>query len=492
MKTRQYTILMIVMLVAGLTWFVPGSAEPLTAHSQLSTLAPTTPDGLTILSIALDPTDGQVIYAGTDDGWVFKSMDLGVTWSATQIPHTNFALINWIAIDEWNGQNVYACGFFGLPAIGIYTSTDGGASWSLPSPELQLSECYKLVVDPFNSYPLYAGTTSRFYKSLPTVDGSLSWVPLPVPDGGTIHAIAPAIAPNDPQTIYLGGESPNAIFKSTDGGGFWVQVFTSPAPVHMLAIDRFDPQVLYAGTAGSGVFKSVDSGATWGAANSGLTKLHIDAVAIDPSQPQIVYVGATASNDLSGGLFKSTDGGATWHEIDFGVTNADVYALAVDYTGTVYIGTNHGLFKLGAAQPVKIDISPGNDANSVNCTNPNALIPVAILTTAAFDATSVDHTTVLFAGASESHINRKSGQPLRHEEDVDNDGDRDLIFHFRLGNTALTCVSTQATLTGHTFAGSAITGSDSVHMVRQVRDRGEAAAAEGNFFLYLPMIVQEE
>lgn len=487
MNMRLSIVLVIVILLAGFIWFVPGFAEPLAAHGQLSALAPTNPDGLTVLSIALDPTDGQVVYAGTNDGWVFKSMDLGVTWTATRIPHTSFALINWIAIDEWNGQNVYACGFFGFPATGIYRSTDGGASWSLPSSELQ--ECYKLVIDPISSQTLYAGTTSQFYKSF---DGGLSWVKLPVPDGGSIAAVALAIAPNDPQTIYLGGESPNSIFKSTDGGGFWIQVFPSPAPVHMLAIDRFDPQVLYAGTSGSGVFKSVDGGATWQAANSGLTKLNIYAVAVDPAQPQIVYAGAVASSDLSGGLFKSTDSGATWHEIGFGVTNADVYALAVDYTGTVYIGTNHGLFKLGAAQPVNIDISPGNDANSVNCTNPKALIPVAILTTAAFDAMAVDHTTVLFEGASESHINRKSGQPLRHEEDVDNDGDRDLIFHFRLSSTSLTCASTQATLAGRTFAGLAITGSDSVHMVRQARERGEAAATEGSFLLYLPLISQHE
>jgi hypothetical protein len=379
-----------------------------------------------------------------------------------------------------------------LPATGIYTSTDGGASWSLPSSELQLPECYKLVIDPFNSYPLYAGTTSRFYKSLLTVDGGLSWAPLPVPDGGTIQATAPAIAPNTGLTVYLGGESPNAIFKSTDGGGFWVQVFTSPAPVRMLTIARFDPQVLYAGTAGSGIFKSVDGGATWQAANSGLTKLNINAVALDPSQPQIVYAGAIASSGLSGGLFKSTNGGATWQEIGFGVTNADVYALAVDYTGTVYIGTNHGLFKLGPAQAVDIDINPGSDANTVNCTQPNVLIPVAILTTDAFDATSVDHTTVLFAGASESHINKKSGQPLRHEEDVDQDGDRDLIFHFRLGNTALTCVATQATLTGRTFDGAAIQGSDNVSMVSQAGNRVEAAAAEGDFLIYLPLVAQPE
>jgi photosystem II stability/assembly factor-like uncharacterized protein len=453
----------------------------------LSALAPTNPDGLVVRSVAIDPTDPQIVYAGTGDGWVFKSTDRGVTWTATQIPYTTFALIDWIAIDPLYSQIVYACGFFGWPATGIYKSTDGAASWSQPSSEL--TECYKLVIHPFAPETLYAGTTSRFYKS---IDGGLSWIPLPVPDGGTIHATAPAIAPNNPQTIYLGGEAPNGVFKSTDGGGFWVQIFASPAPVRMLTIDLSNPQVLYAGTQGSGVFKSTNGGATWDAANFGLTNMNIHAVDLDPSHPQIVYAGAIASSGLSGGLFKSTDGGATWHAIRFGVTNADVYALAVDYTGTVYIGTNHGVFKLLSPQPVEIDIKPDSDVNSIKCTNPNVLIPVAILTTDAFDATAVDHATVVFEGANESHINKKSGQPLRHEEDVDKDGDFDLLFHFRLSNTSLTCQSTQATLTGRTFDGSAITGSDSVSMVNRAGKMVEAAAAEGDFWIYLPLVLQPE
>lgn len=106
MNMRLSIVLVIVILLAGFIWFFPGFAEPLTAHDQLSALAPPNPDGLTVLSIALDPTNGQGVYAGTDDDWVFKSMDLGVTWSATQIPHTAFASIEWIAIDEWNGQNM--------------------------------------------------------------------------------------------------------------------------------------------------------------------------------------------------------------------------------------------------------------------------------------------------------------------------------------------------------------------------------------------------
>ncbi|MGD2069751.1 MAG: hypothetical protein PVI57_13850 [Gemmatimonadota bacterium] len=114
---------------------------------------------------------------------------------------------------------------------------------------------------------------------------------------------------------------------------------------------------------------------------------------------------------------------------------------------------------------VTIDIKPGSDPNSINCGSPDEVVPVAILSSDAFDATTVDHATVEFEGATEAHVDRSSGEPRRHEEDVDGDGDVDLVFHFRVGDTGLGCASTGGTLTGRTIDGRAIEGSDAVRMV---------------------------
>lgn len=114
---------------------------------------------------------------------------------------------------------------------------------------------------------------------------------------------------------------------------------------------------------------------------------------------------------------------------------------------------------------VTIDIKPGSDPNSINCKNTKGVIPVAILTTDDFDATTVDHTTVAFgpSGATEIHTNRSG--VARHEEDVDGDGDTDLVFHFRFGDTGLACVDTEATLTGSTSDGTEIVGTDAIRIV---------------------------
>src|SRR3989338_7912093 len=111
-----------------------------------------------------------------------------------------------------------------------------------------------------------------------------------------------------------------------------------------------------------------------------------------------------------------------------------------------------------------MDIKPGSDPNSVNCQNDKEVIFVAILTTDSFNALSVDHNSVSFEGAYETHKD-KDGYVKRHEEDVDGDGDIDLVFHFRLGDTNLTCEATEAALHGMTFEGISIIGLDSVRMI---------------------------
>jgi hypothetical protein len=106
---------------------------------------------------------------------------------------------------------------------------------------------------------------------------------------------------------------------------------------------------------------------------------------------------------------------------------------------------------------VAIDIKPGSDTNPINLKS-KGLVPVAILTADGFVAATVDPQTVLLAGV----------EPLRWTmEDVDGDGDKDMLFHFKTEDlaTVLTENSTEATLVGETTDGVSIQGTDKVQIV---------------------------
>lgn len=128
--------------------------------------------------------------------------------------------------------------------------------------------------------------------------------------------------------------------------------------------------------------------------------------------------------------------------------------------GTVDIGAYE--VNAPAVTPVDVDVKPGNAKNKVNAKS-NGVIPVAILTDGDFDASTVDGSTVQLAGVDADHYAL---------EDVDNDGDLDLILHFRTQDVLAALgldldsgdeVDVDATLTGETVDEVMIEGIDTIH-----------------------------
>lgn len=114
------------------------------------------------------------------------------------------------------------------------------------------------------------------------------------------------------------------------------------------------------------------------------------------------------------------------------------------------------------ARTVVIDIKPGSYPNSINLSN-GGVIPVAILTTDQFDATTVDPSTVCFGDAEEpAQRDCTEAHSTGHVEDVDYDGDLDLVLHYETLETGIDPGDTVACLTGWTYGGVPINGCDSV------------------------------
>jgi len=118
----------------------------------------------------------------------------------------------------------------------------------------------------------------------------------------------------------------------------WVGIGPDGGYIQALAIDPQNPKILYAGTPG-GLFKSTDEAATWRLSSSGLPHVSnagyyapgstVTSLAIDPQTPSTIYAGVRGISidgcsgqcniPVSGGVFKSTDSGATWNAVNVGL-----------------------------------------------------------------------------------------------------------------------------------------------------------------------------
>ncbi|MDE2149515.1 MAG: hypothetical protein KGJ55_06745, partial [Gammaproteobacteria bacterium] len=177
-----------------------------------------------------------------------------------------------------------------------------------------------------------------------TEDAGRTWQPLT--DGtGIVSVGALAVAPGDPQLIYVGtGQvaprydiaSGDGVWKSVDGGKSWQHIgLTGTRHIGAIAVAADDPNVvtvaalgpLFASGAERGVFQSRDGGATW----KQVLKIDADTgavdLAVDPQRPRLMFAAAWQARDYpwlsyfhpirgpGSGIYRSTDGGASWRPV---------------------------------------------------------------------------------------------------------------------------------------------------------------------------------
>jgi photosystem II stability/assembly factor-like uncharacterized protein len=189
-----------------------------------------------------------------------------------------------------------------------------------------------------------------------TVNAGLSWEN--ISDGflatGSIGSID--VADSDPNVIYVGtGQSTirgnvstgKGIYKSTDGGKTWTHVgLRNAGQIAMIIIHPTNPDLVYAGIIGHafgpnedrGVFRTVDGGKTWEKKLFISPKTGIADMAMDPSNPRILYASAwtverkpwtIVSGSEECGLYKTTDGGETWKKLDNGLPTGLVGKIGI-------------------------------------------------------------------------------------------------------------------------------------------------------------------
>jgi photosystem II stability/assembly factor-like uncharacterized protein len=164
------------------------------------------------------------------------------------------------------------------------------------------------------------------------------------PRGGRVVAVAGH--PTERNTFYFGACA-GGVWKTVDGGTYWENIsdgfFTSSA-VGAMAVAPSDPNVIYVGTGeasirgdvswGDGVYKSTDGGKTW--RNVGLEDTHhIGKIQIHPQNPDIVYVAALGhafGPNEERGVFRTLDGGKSWQRVLFVSNRSGAIDIALDAT----------------------------------------------------------------------------------------------------------------------------------------------------------------
>lgn len=159
--------------------------------------------------------------------------------------------------------------------------------------------------------------------------------------GGRVEAVLGI--PGNPYVFYFGAAA-GGVWKTTDAGGNWTPLFDHEpvASIGAIAIAPSDPNIIYVGTGepcfrgdityGDGMYKSVDGGKTWTHIGLDDTR-HISQVLIDPHDPNVVFVAAEGhafGPNTERGVFRTTDGGKTWQKVLYKDENTGAVDLTFD------------------------------------------------------------------------------------------------------------------------------------------------------------------
>lgn len=360
-------------------------------------------------SVAIHPTNPNIMYAGACLGGLFKTIDNGQNWLPIFDDHAYLSIGN-VVIDPNNPNTIYVgtgdsnINGYVYSGDGLYKSTDGGQTWV----HLGLSAqkiISKIIVHPSNSNILYVATMGNpfgpsndrgLYKSL---DGGQNWtqVLFTSNQSGVIDLV---MDPQNPNILYAATfdrlrtsynsilSGPNSkIWKTTDAGQNWSDInvgISLPCGRIGLAISQQNPQVLYASVATTDIngantsdfqnaYKTTNGGATWTTLpifglSQGNFAWYFGQIRVNPSNDNEVWIlGVTSEYSL--------DGGQNWQSGEAsGFIHADKHDLRWKSDGTKIMATDGGLYAFNASMQDWQDIEniPCNQIYRVGI-NPNTV-----------------------------------------------------------------------------------------------------------------------
>jgi photosystem II stability/assembly factor-like uncharacterized protein len=383
-----------------------------------------------ISTIAADTNDANTIYVGTAGGGVWKTTNGGVHW--TPLTDTQDTLyMGALALAPSDPLTIYAGtgeANYGPSKIdlrrenvfagrGVLKSTDGGQSWTLLGSDVFFRRTIsKIVVDPKDADTLYVAVGNLAYDGLPgntgiwkSTDGGKSWNLMVngIANFTGNDAISDLVMDaSSAQHLYAAVGNPNGslangVYETFDGGANWAVSGNFPTGALdaqigriTLAISTSSPTTLFASIARIGInasfkdmYKTTDSGTTW-TRLSGVPSYmgpygdYNTTLAIDPSNPNIIYAGGQTT------IIRTMNGGGSWSFIDVGfdAPHADHHGATFDALGRFLDGNDGGIWRLDNPSTLRwADLN--GDLNTIQ------------LTGIALDPTNAD---IAYAGAQDN------------------------------------------------------------------------------------------
>jgi len=286
-----------------------------TGHSSWTWLGPGNVGGR-VRSLVIDPTNTNVMFAGGVAGGLFKTTSAGASWAPVDDFMANLA-ISTIVMQPGVPTTLYAGtgeGFYnsdGIRGAGVFTSTDGGVTWSQLPATATANWWYvnRLAISP-NGAVMLAATRSGIFRS---TNGGASWTSTTATEMTFV-----AFHPTDSSKAIASGYAGDA-YVSTNGGASWTPATGLPGGAFVrveLAYARSNPTTVYASVDANGgsIYKSTNGGASFSAVFNGAPDYlatqgwYANALWVDPTNDRTLIVGGVD-------LWKSTDGGVSLRQI---------------------------------------------------------------------------------------------------------------------------------------------------------------------------------
>lgn len=273
--------------------------------------------GLSIYHIrvlAVNANHTQDIYAGSDQGVIFSSVDAGVHWQRAKaaIPHT--VALNALGFDT-SGNRLYAAS-----ASGLWVTSDAGQEWqAVAARTLPIDAYTALAFDPAAANTLYVGTAR--HGIFMSIDAGSSWqhISSGLPTATQVRGLS-----YDTYHQQLWAATAQGIYRAPANGASWT-AFNQGLPAHVAinSVIAASGNLIYAGTQ-QGFYISQNDGVHWAAKNDTLANAQITSLQLNPQSSGTVYIGTQA------GAYQSTDQGGTWSPIASGLPDhALVHTLVI-------------------------------------------------------------------------------------------------------------------------------------------------------------------